>query len=84
MCPPPLPHNTAEWPDISQIIIHVTDTRYKIFIHEDVIIAVPKENGRDFTEFFQKIATLSWESMPKTFAARVKIAIRDLLNGKLL
>jgi hypothetical protein len=53
MCPPPLLNNIAEWPDISQIIIHLTDTRYKIFIHEDVIISVPKENGRDFTEFFQ-------------------------------
>ena len=84
MCPPPLPHNIDEWPDISQIIIHLTDTGYKIFIHEDVIIAVPKENGRDFAGFFQKIATQSWESVPKTFADGVKIAIRGLLNGRLL
>ncbi len=84
MCPPPMPHNIDAWPDISQIIIHLTDTGYKIFIHEDVIIAVPKENGRDFTEFFQKIATQSWESMPKTFADGVKIAIRGLLSGRFL
>lgn len=81
---PPLPHNIDEWPDISQIIIHLTDTGYKIFIHEDVIIAVPKENGRDFAEFFQKMATQSWESMPKTFTDGAKIAIRGLLNGRLL
>ena len=84
MCPPPMPHNIDAWPDISQIIIHLTDTGYKIFIHEDVIIAVPKEKGRDFTEFFQKIATQSWESMPKTFADGVKIAIRGLLSGRFL
>ena len=84
MCPPPMPHNIDAWPDISQIIIHLTDTGYKIFIHEDVIIAVPKEKGRDFTEFFQKIATHSWESMPKTFADGVKIAIRGLLSGRFL
>ena len=84
MCPPPMPHNIDAWPDISQIIIHLTDTGYKIFIHEDVIIAVPKEKGRDFTEFFQKIATQSWESMPKTFADGLKIAVRGLLSGRLL
>ncbi len=84
MCPPPLPHNIDEWPDISQIIIHLTDTGYKIFIHEDVIIAVPRENGRAFIKFFQKIATQSWEIMPKTFVDGVKIAIGGLLNGRLL
>lgn len=84
MCPPPLPHNIDSWPDISHIIIHLTDAGYKIFIHEDVIIAVPKQNGRDFAAFFQKIATQSWGSMPKTFADGVKIAIRGLLNGRFL
>ena len=79
-----MPHNIGKWPDISQIIMHLADAGYKIFIHEDVIIAVPKQNERDFAEFFQKIATQSWESMPKTFADGVKIAIRGLLSGRLL
>ncbi len=84
MCPPPLPHSIDSWPDISHIIIQLTDAGYKIFIHEDVIVAVPKQNERDFAEFFQKIATQSWESMPKTFVDGAKIAIRGLLSGRLL
>ena len=63
---------------------HFIKARYKIFIHEDVIIAVPNKNGRDFAAFFQKIATQSWESRPKTFVDGIKIAIRGLLSGRFL
>lgn len=84
LCAPPLPHKVDNWPDISQIIIHLTDAEYKIFIHEDVIVAVPNKNGKDFAEFFQKIATKSWQSMPKTFVDGIKIAIRGLLSGRFL
>lgn len=82
MCPPPLPHKVDSWPDIFSIVTHLTKAGYKIFIHEDVIIAVPNKNGRDFAEFFQKIATQSWESMPKTFVDGIKIAIRGFLSGR--
>lgn len=84
MCPPPTPHHIDAWPDISLIVTCLDREGYKIFIHEDVIIAVPKQNGRDFAEFFQRTATQSWESMPKTFVDGMKIAVRGLLGGKFL
>ena len=60
LAPPPLPNSTKYYPDITELIIKLNNGKRKIYVFEDVIIAVPEFAAKTFQPFMQNKTTLNW------------------------
>jgi len=87
LAPPPYPHKIENWPSLINIV-QVLPNNWELIVFEDVIYIFPKEISQDFKSFIQKAVTKGWKQYGKnnqaTFIKGLKIAIRGLLNGRIL
>ncbi len=87
LAPPPYPHKIENWPSLKDIF-NVMPDDWELIEFEDVIYLFNKQQSSSFKIFIQEIVTERWKEYGKdnkgSFIKGVKIAIRGLLNGKML
>lgn len=87
LAPPPYPHNIENWPSLCDIV-NIMPDKWELVEFEDVIYLFNKQQSSNFKLFIQEIVTERWKEYGKdnkgSFIKGVKIAIRGLLNGKML
>ena len=87
LAPPPYPHKLENWPSLTDII-NIMPDNWELVEFEDVIYLFNNQQSSSFKLFIQEIVTERWTEFGRdnkgSFSKGVKIAIRGLLNGKLL
>ena len=87
LAPPPYPHDYTNWPTLTNII-QVLPKDWELIEFEDVIYIFPEKIFIGFKTFMQKIVTNRWKqygiNSRATLLKGIKIAVRGLLNGKIL
>lgn len=79
--PPPLPHNSEDWPDLGMIFdaLRRIDPTYFVVISEDAIVAVPKQVAGSLRKFLRE-STPPHAIAPPPATRRLSAAIHDRIQ----
>ena len=87
LAPPPYPHKLENWPSLTDII-NIMPDNWELVEFQDVIYLFNNQQSSSFKLFIQERVTERWKKYGKdnkdSFIKGIKIAIRGLLNGKML